>query len=305
MRSALSGRRLAVYLFLCAVWGSTWLAIKIGLADLPPLLFAGVRMSLACVLLTPFALATPGRRTNPREAVLVGFSGLLQIGVAYALIFVAAQWIESGLTALLYGSFPIWAGLFGHFLLRDEPLTGRAVAAAGLGLAGIALIEASSLHRLFRADRPGPLLAGGALVVCSAMVAAFANVLNKRSFPDVSPIVNVWGQTLTGGALLLALAALFERGAPARWTTSALFCVAYLAVFGTALTFAGLFWLIPRVPVMVVGSIPLVDTLIAVLLGGIVLEERLSLRVLAGGCLILAGVLLVAIPRRRRASGAG
>ncbi|HEU5249859.1 MAG TPA: EamA family transporter, partial [Thermoanaerobaculia bacterium] len=93
---------------------------------------------------------------------------------------------------------------------------------------------------------------------------------------------------------LLPLAAVIERGRPAQWTPAAVGSLVYLAVFGTALTFAGLFWLIKRVPISVVSTIPLVDTMIAVVLGAIVLGERLPVRTFAGGALILAGVVLAA-----------
>ena len=295
---ALRGRRLAVYLFLCAVWGSTWLVIKIGLADLPPLTFAGLRMAAACLLLAPAALAKGLRRPNRREAKLIALSGVLQIGVSYAFVFVASQWIPSGLTALLFSSFPIWIGLFGHFLLPDEPFTRRALAAGVLGIAGVASIESPELRSVLAGGAGGPVLAGGLLVLGSAIVSSFANVLNKRSFAGVSPVFNVWAQTLVGGAFLLVVAVVFERGAPVRWTASALFSLAYLALLGTALAFAALFWLIPRVPVSVVGSIPLADTIVAVLLGRIVLGERLSGSALVGGALILAGVLLAVTPGR-------
>lgn len=289
--TALAGRRLAVYVFLCLVWGSTWLVIKIGLRDLPPLAFAGWRMAIACALLAAFAWRDRKRRPTAHEALLIGWSGLLQIGVAYALIFEASRKIESGLTALLFASFPIWVGLFGHWMLPDEPLTRRTLAAGALGLAGVAVIEAPALARAF-SSRPGPLLVGGLLVLGSAVVSAYANVLNKRSFADVPPTINVWGQTFVGAAFLLVLAATLEHAAPARWTTTAVACLAYLAVFGTALGFLGLFWLIPRVPVAVVGSIPLADTVVAVALGAAILGEKLPGRVFLGGVLILAGVLL-------------
>jgi drug/metabolite transporter (DMT)-like permease len=293
--TALRGRRLAVYLGLCAVWGSTWLVIKIGLRDLPPLKFAGFRMGLACLLLAPFALA--GRwNLSRREVLFVALSGFLQIGLSYALLFTASQWIASGLAAILFASFPIWVALFAHFLLPDEPLTPKAVAAAALGLAGVAVIEAPALGRLFSSPA-GHLAAGGSLVLVSAVVSAYANVLNKKSFARVPPVLNVWLQTLVGSVFLLLGAGIFEKGAPARWSPSAFAALAYLAVFGTALTFAGLFWLIPKVPVAVVGTIPLVDTLVAVLLGNLVLQERLSLRILAGGAMILAGVVF-AVSRR-------
>jgi len=89
--SALSGRRLAMYIGLCAVWGSTWLVIKIGLRDLPPLWFGAIRMALACALLAPFAFARGASQAGRGRWKLVVFSGLLQIGVNYACVFLAEE----------------------------------------------------------------------------------------------------------------------------------------------------------------------------------------------------------------------
>ena len=294
--TALRGRRLAVYIGLCAVWGSTWLVIKIGLRDLPPLTFAGIRMGVACLLLVPFAL-TARWNLSRREVLFVAIAGFLQIGLSYALLFIATQWIASGLAAILFASFPIWVALFAHFLLPDEPLTGKAVAAAALGLAGVGLIEAPALAGLLSSPA-AHVAAGGSLVLGSAVVSAYANVLNKKSLAGVPPVFNVWGQTLVGSAFLLLGARILEKDAPVRWTPSALGALAYLAIFGTALTFAGLFWLIPKVPVAVIGTIPLVDTLVAVFLGNLILQETLSLRILVGGAMILAGVVLAVRGRR-------
>ncbi len=293
--NVLTGRRLAMYVGLCAVWGSTWLAIKIGLKDLPPLRFAGIRMALACLLLTPFAFTRMGGRVSAPERRWIAWSGFLQIGVSYACIFLAEQWIDSGLAALLFSTFPIFVGLFAHFLLPAEPLTRRTLLSAALGIAGVAVVEAPAV--LGSASGHGrPMILGGALVLASAITSGYSNVINKKHLAVVSPMRNVWGQTLVGSALLLSLAALFERGAPARWSPGAAWAVVYLAVVGTALPFVGLFWLIRRVPVAVIGTIPVVDTIIAVLLGSLVLGESLSARLLAGGAFILGGVLLAATP---------
>ena len=186
--SVLRGRVLAVYCFLCAIWGSTWLVIKIGLQYLPPLSFAGIRMALACLLLAPFAFRRGARRPTAHETVYVALAGFLQIGVAYALIFVAQQWIESGLAALLFATFPLWVGLLAHFFLPNEPLTARTIAAAGLGLAGVALIEAPTVLRVLAAQ-PGGLVRGGALVFGSAIVAAVANIVNKKYLGQVEPVL--------------------------------------------------------------------------------------------------------------------
>ncbi len=303
--SVLSGRKLAMYVGLCAVWGSTWLAIKIGLRDLPPLLFAGVRMALACLLLTPFAFAGGGKRPSPEERGWIAWGGFLQIGVSYACIFLAEQRIDTGLAALLFATFPIFVGVFAHFLLPDEPLTRRTVLSALVGLSGVAVIEGPVLASSFATTETRSLLIGGSLILLSALVAAYSNVINKKHLGAVSAFRNVWGQTLVGSSVLLFGAAALERGAPARWTASAVWSSVYLAVIGTALPFVGLFWLIRRVPVSVVGTIPVVDTVIAIALGSLVLREALSPRVLAGGALILVGVLLAAAPARAGVAESG
>jgi drug/metabolite transporter (DMT)-like permease len=295
--SVLRGSRLAMYVALCAVWGSTWLAIKIGLRDLPPLWFAGIRMALACLLLTPFALRSSAGNLSARQKRWVAWTGLLQIGVAYACVFQAEEWIDSGLAALLFATFPIFIGLFAHVMLPDEPLRARTLVSALLGLGGVAVIEAPAA-RAALSGATGTLVAGGVLMLISAVAAAYANVAYKKHLGGVAPLLTTWGQTLVGSAFLLLLALLFERGAPLHWTTSSVSALLYLAIFGTALPFVGLFWLLRRVPVALIGTIPVVDTVIALALGSLVLGEILSPRVLFGGLFILAGVLLAASPAR-------
>jgi drug/metabolite transporter (DMT)-like permease len=294
--TSLRGRNLAVYVFLCAVWGSTWLFIKVTVADLPPLRAAAYRMALACLVLVPLALRRKARGVTSREARQVAWNGLLQIGLSYALVFTAAQWIDSGLSALLFATFPIWVAVFAHLILPGEPITRRTAAAAVLGLAGVAVIQAPAIARLAEA-RFGLIAAGGALVLGSAVASGYSNALVKKHLSNVSPIFNIWGQTLVGAAFLFAASALLERGQPSHWSPKAIGALAYLAVLGTAVTFAMLFWLIPRVPVAVIGTIPLVDTVIAVLLGALVLGERLSPRLFVGAALILGGVVLAGTSR--------
>jgi drug/metabolite transporter (DMT)-like permease len=268
--------------------------IRVGLRELPPFHFAAMRMTLACLLMAPLAWSRDSRRPSHFEMGWIAWSGLLQIGLAYALIFTASQWIPSGLSAILYCTFPIWVGVFAHFLLPGEPLTSRTISALALGLTGVLLVQGPEAFAALKSRNAGPLFLGGLLVLASAVLGAYANVLNKQKFAGISPFFNVWAQTLVGAGFLWILASLRERSAPLHWNASSIFALVYLALFCTAMTFAGLFWLIPRVPVAVVGTIPLGETLIAVGLGAAVLDEKLSARVLAGGLLILAAVMGVA-----------
>jgi len=137
------------------------------------------------------------------------------------------------------------------------------------------------------------------------LVAAYSNVYVKKHLAAVPAVWQTWLQLLSGSSLLLALAAVFEPHAAMRWTPPAIGSLLYLSILGTALPFAGLFWLLHRVPMSVIGTIPIVDTVIAVALGNLVLGESLSPRVLAGAAIILVAVLLAstrsqALPGRKK-----
>lgn len=282
------GKTLLLYSVCCAIWGSTWLAIKVGLPDLPPFRFAGMRMGLACLVLTVFAFRG-ARRPSGREIRAIALAGFLQIGVSYALVFAAERSIDSGMTAVLFASFPIWLSLGAHALLPDEPLRPAAAVAAVVGLAGVAILELPAVETA---------LGGGSFPVeflfplGASIASAFANVWMKRRLARVPPRVNLWGQTLVGSAFLFALSLGFEGEIPSRWTARAIGTLAYLSLFGTVIAFLALFWLIPRVPMATIGAIPLIDTFVAVTLGAIVLGERVGWRFFAGGAMILTGAAL-------------
>lgn len=283
-------RVLLVYVAVSAVWGSTWSVIRVGLEDLPPLLFAGLRMALAAVLLFPLAWARGAFRGLPaRAGPRIAWVGLLQIGLPYGLMFVAQQWVPSALAAILFATFPVWIVLLARALLPGERLGPAQLASAAVGVAGVAVLEAPHLASV----ETSPLLAlGSALVVLASIVVALANVLVRRHLLAVSPLAMTTGQAAIGGAALLAAAAVAERGAPVAFTPSALAALGYLAVFATALTYVGLYWLVPRVSIAAIGAIPLLDTTVAVALGALLLGEELTWHLAAGGALVLAGAAL-------------
>ncbi len=282
--------RIALAYVACFVlWGSTWLVIRLGLRDLPPLTFAATRMLLAAALLSPFAIGAGLRGLPTRRWALLGAIGLLQIGVAYALTFVAQQWVPSGLTAVLFATFPVWVVFCARWLLPRHRLTGPKLLACGLGVAGIVVLQSRALQeQALSANAP----LGGALILLGSMVVALANVLTRRHLADVKPLLLTFGQTVAGGALLALLAATFERGAELSWTPRVLLVLAYLAIFCTVLTYLLLFWLLPRVPMAAIGAIPLLDTTVAVALGAVVLGEPVGWHMLGGGALVLGAAAI-------------
>ena len=289
-------RDLAVFWLLSILWSGNWLFIKIGLEGLPPFRFAGLRLAVAFVLLTVFLRTRAWPAVTAAQARAIALIGFLQIGVSYACVFTAEQWIDSGLTALLFSTFAIWVAVLGHFLLPEEPLTARTAVATLAGVGGVAVIQSPALARI--GSLQGRSLAlGGLLVLVSAVVSALSAVIIKKRLSDVSAIASVWGQSIVGVAVLLSASAIFEKGMASRWTPNVTFALAYLAVVGT-FTFLGSQWLIPRLPVGVVGTYPILNTLLALLWGSLLAGERLTARAFLGGALILVGVGLVTIRPR-------
>jgi drug/metabolite transporter (DMT)-like permease len=282
-----------IYVAVAFLWGSTWFVVRIGLVDLPPLLFAGVRMALASALLAPIAL----RGGHWREIVgparsRVALVGLFQIAIPYGLLFAAQQWVPSGLSAVLFATFPIWIALVARLLLPGERLTPAKVASALLGVTGIVILQAPHLAEL---ETSRSLALGSALIVSASILVAFANVLARRHLVSVSPLAMTTGQAAIGGVLLLALSLVAEHGRPAAFTPAAMGALLYLAVFGTALTYLGLYWLLPRVPMAAIGALPLLDTTFAVVLGATVLGEPVGWPLAAGGATVLAAAGLATV----------
>src|SRR4051812_268149 len=280
----------AAYVTLCVVWSSTWLAIKVGLADLPPISFAAFRFLIAVLVL---AQVSVGRvRLLPRtraDWLLLGFTGVLMFSVNYGLLFWGELHVSSGLAAVLQAMIVIFGMFFAHLLLPSEPLRWQRVAGALLAGAGVALICGRLLEH-------GGVLAlwGGLGVVIGGAGAAFSNVLLKRRALDLAPAMIAAWQMIFGTIPLLLLGLIFE-GNPLRfhWTPLAIFCLLYLAIIGSALTFLLLYWLLPRIPVNNLQTISLITPPGAIAIGWLLGGETFSLWSLVGGALVLAGVWMI------------
>ena len=219
---------------LCVVWSSTWLAIKIGLRDLPPISFVAIRFLIAIIVLLAVSLGRT--RLLPRgrnDYVVLAITGILMFAVNYTLLFWAELHVSSGLAAVLQATIPIFGMIFAHWMLPDEPLRLQKVGGAIIALGGVTVI----CGRLLGFN--GPLAFwGGVAVVVGAASAAFANVLVKARSMQLAPAMLAAWQMIFGIAPLLVLGLVVD-GNPARfhWTAMSVFCLLYLAVIGSALTF--------------------------------------------------------------------
>jgi drug/metabolite transporter (DMT)-like permease len=278
------------WLTLCAVWSSTWLAIKIGLRDLPPISFVAIRFLIAITVLVAVSIGhtrlLPLRRNDYGTLAI---TGILMFAVNYTLLFWAELHVSSGLAAVLQATIPIFGMSFAHRMLPDEPLRLKKLAGAIIALGGVTLI----CGRLLGLN--GPLAFwGGVAVVFGAASAAYANVLVKARSIQLAPAMLAAWQMIFGIAPLLVLGFAVD-GNPARfhWTAMSVFCLLYLAVIGSALTFLLLYWLLPRLTVAQLQSISLITPPGAVMLGWLLGGETFPVWSLLGAAFVLVGVWMI------------
>src|SRR5258706_12066168 len=286
-----------VWLILCGIWGSTWLFIKMGLTDLPALTFAGIRFALASLILMLMVLARRAAwpRTR-REWTLIAVVGVLQFSLNYGLVFWGEQYISSGLAAVLQSSFPAFGLVIAHFYLPQERLTvGRAIGVL-LGICGIAVIFSDQLS-----IAGSTALLGSIALVLSALCGSYSNVLVKAYGSKIDPHAFAACQMIFGFSPLLAIGIPTE-GNPLHfhWTTMAVISLLYLTLVGSVVAFALYYWLVRKMDVTNTMLIALVTPVVAVILGMIVLHEKLNWRLLAGSACIISGIGLIVLRKRHK-----
>ena len=286
-----------VWLILCGIWGSTWLFIKLGLADLPPLTFAGIRFLVASLILSALILARGVRwPRSRRDWSLIAIVGLLQFTLNYGLVFWGEQYIPSGLAAVLQSTFPAFGLVIAHLYLPSERLTTRKVIGVLMGVVGVAIIFSDQL------TIAGHLaLLGSVALVASAFFGAYSNVLVKAYAREIDPQVLAAGQMIFGFPPLLIIGIATE-GNPFRfhWTMTAIISLAYLVIVGSVIAFALYYWLVRHMEVTKTMLIALVTPVVAVLLGMIVLHEKLNWRLFVGAACIISGIGLIVLRNRQK-----
>lgn len=289
----------AAWLVLCIVWSSTWLAIKIGLRDLPPLSFAALRFLIAILALLAVSLGRehllPRRHS---DFAVLAFTGILMFSLNYGLVFWGELHVSSGLAAVIQASLPIFGMVLAHWMLPEEPLRWQHLAGALIAMGGVAVICARLLN-----FNGWLAFLGGLGITVGAAGAAFSNVWLKARKIDLAPSMVAAWQMIFGTIPLLLLALTLE-GNPARlrWSSTAIFCLLYLALVGSALTFILLYWLMPRMTVTRLQTISLITPPGAIAFGWAMGGERLSAWSLLGALLVLAGVAIIFRPLQEKSN---
>lgn len=281
------------YAALCVIWGSTWLVIKVGYGGLGPFTVASIRFLLAGAILTAAVPALGAAWPRGRsEWSLAVFVGVVLFGLDYGLIYWAEQYLDSGLTAVLFATLPLITIACAHVYLPGDRMTRRKLAGALLAFGGVALLFRDGMRA--GAASTGPMLA----VLASAVCAAVAAVASKRHGAHIHPAALNAAAMLVGGATLLAAAVAAGEAVTVPRDAATWAAIGYLAVAGSVVTFLVYFELLKTWSVTSLSFISVFTPAIAVALGFVALDERPTRWTAAGAALILAGVTLALTARR-------
>jgi drug/metabolite transporter (DMT)-like permease len=285
------------------VWGSTYLAIKVAIGTLPPLLMAGARFLPAGAVLYLLARRHGDRRGDRptraqwREALILGV--LMLVG-GNGMVTVAEERIDSGVAALLVAMVPLWMAVLDRVVWQQQ-LSRRAVVGLVLGFAGVAVLIdpwGASLH-----------LPSALMVLAGTVSWAYGSLRSRAADLPARPLVSTGMQMLAAGAVFVVLGvargelAGFDPGAVSGASLAAL---AYLVTAGSLVAFSAYVWLLRNAPAPVVATYAYVNPVIAVGLGAMMLDEVVGPRTFVAGATIVVAVALIIRSRARETpSGRG
>jgi len=290
----------ALYMVAVLIWGSTWLVIKFQLGVVPPMVSVAWRFALAALML----LAYSAVRRRPlgfsaRDHLWIALQGVLLFGVNYAGVYIAEQYLTSGLVAVVF-SIVVFMNALGMRLFFCQPIRPATIAAATVGVAGVALIFWPEIRRF---SNSGEQLYGLAWAVGATAVASLGNMVATRIHRRQLPVMQINAWSMLYGALFVAAVALATGqrfGFDVAWPYIG--SLVYLALFGSALAFGAYLTLMRRIGADRASYTAVAIPVVALLLSSAFEHLRWHLETFLGVALCLAGNLLML---RRRPAQAG
>lgn len=290
--SAERWKTLAAFAVIYFVWGSTFLAIRVGVREVPPLLFAAMRFFLAGLVLYLWVTARGERQPSVRQWGAAALLAFFVFVCDYGLLFWAEQRVPSGIAAVMLALIPLFMALAEILFLGTQKLTWRLAVALAVGLGGVGVLMSRSLHLGGTpVDRMGAL----ALVVASLSWSVSSVLTRKVPLPE-SKMMSSGAQMLAGGTLLFLVAAGLGEFRGLRFgnvSRGAWWALLYLIVAGSIIGYTAYLWLIHRESPTKVGTYAYVNPVVAVLVGYFLGGEALDLRTVLGTLLVLVSVVVI------------
>lgn len=287
----------AAFAVVCIVWGTTYLAIRIAVRTIPPMLLTGARFVVAGIVLLAIARfrgdAIPRGRRILGELLIVG---LLMVGIGNFSVVWSEQWVPSGFAALLVATAPFWAALLERFRKEGDRIDARRGIGMFIGFIGVALlVTPGGAGGAFDAH----IIAGALAVQIGSIAWQYGTMRGKYNLHDVPPLMSSAFQMLIGGIAISAVGLATGEGRRVRFSAEGIGALAYLTIFGSILAYTAYIYALRNIRVTNLSLYAYINPLVAVILGWLILNEQLTFISILAMCVILGGVALVQSPRRR------
>lgn len=276
---------------ICVLWGTTFVGIRIGVMDIPPFLFAALRLGIAGIVLSSIVMFVQKVKMPSRKVVLVqALAGFLLFTLGNGLIGVAELHISSGVTAIICAMIPIWVTLI-NLRSNDERPTFPMFLGLAIGLSGIVLMFGDSVNDFSKPAYVWSIV----LIFVANMGWSFGSVWikKKNTDPTNNTFMNAGLQMFFGGVFLAIASLLFDDYSTLKWTTSAVGALVYLIVFGSVIAFACFSYALKKLPVTIVSLYAYINPIVAVLLGTLILGEKFNTRIAVAMLITVAGIYIV------------
>jgi drug/metabolite transporter (DMT)-like permease len=287
---------LSAFAIIYFAWGSTFLAIRVGVHEVPPLLFAAMRFLTAGLVLYGWLIVRGERSPTTRQWLSASLMALLIFVLDYGLLFWAEQHVPSGIAAVMLATIPAFMALSEIILLRTQRLTIRLAVALLIGIGGVVALTSHSLNL---GDAPIDSKGAIALIIASASWSIASALSRKLPLPE-SKVMSSGSQMLAGGVLLTLAAGIrgeFHGFHPSSVSRGAWFALLYLIVVGSIIGYTAYVWLLHHESPTRVGTYAYVNPVVAVLLGYFIGGETLGPRTILGTLLVLVSVIVITTTR--------
>ncbi|HEX4379677.1 MAG TPA: EamA family transporter [Candidatus Acidoferrum sp.] len=281
------------------VWGSTFLAIRIGVHEVPPLLYAAMRFGTAGLALLLWTIAKGERMPRGREWFTLTVLAALIFLCDYGLLFWAEQRVPSGIAAVMLATIPAFMALSEIIFLRTQKLTVRLAVALLIGIGGVAVLMSRSLNL-----GGAPIETKGALALLGASITwSLASALQKSMPVPESKLVSSAMQMFIGGMMLTAAAGAageFPRFHPGAISGGVWWALVYLIVAGSIIGFTAYVWLLHHESPTKVGTYAYVNPVVAVIVGYFLGGEALDARIVLGAAFVLVSVVVITTSKTKK-----
>jgi drug/metabolite transporter (DMT)-like permease len=292
-----------IFLLTCLIWGSTWLAIRIGLESTPPIIAAGYRFTLAGILIYSVIVIRGIKIQTDKTAIKLYIAmALFSFVFPYGLIYWAEQFVPSGLTAVLYAVYPFSIAIFTTIMIPSEKIGVNKIIGMIVSFTGLYIIFSGS----FTGDLNNYVTGMIVIILSAIMQSAIAVSIKKYGNHLHSLAMNFYPMLIAGivltiyGVISGLMSSHSSAGLPADWSArvfgvfnfKSVFSIFYLALFGSLITFTCYYWLLKRVNIIIVSLITFITPVIALFLGWLFYREELSIHQSVGCVLVLTGLLI-------------